>query len=291
MFGSGIVDECLEKLSRPLGLVVMDAPAGPGGPRSNASRRARAGAGHVRAQLRQHEASEDAIFTVGPYTFRPRSKLFLNPDGSRAGQCGNGARCVALFLELTEGYDGSYTAEGPSGNVGISRCDDGEYELDMGEPDFNPVAVPVDLPAKDDLYHLNSPWGRLEFGAVSMGNPHALVQVDDIDDDRLPIMGIWLQAQEAFPDRVNAGFAQVLDRESIRLRVVERGLGETLACGSGACAAVAVLARRGLLDERVAVFVPGSESAARSSLEPLRERRGMACSARSSCTSGGLPCR
>ena len=181
-----------------------------------------------------------------------------NPDGSRAGQCGNGARCVALFLELNGEFDGQrYTAESPSGIVGISRCADGEYELDMGEPDFEPAHVPVGLEPEQGRYRLESPWGLLELGAVSMGNPHSLLVVDDIGDQRIPEIGRWLDAHEAFPDRVNAGFAQVRDRQSISLRVVERGPGETLACGSGACASVAILSRMGLVDERVDVFLPG----------------------------------
>ena len=181
-----------------------------------------------------------------------------NPDGSRAGQCGNGARCVALFLELNGEFDGqAYTVESPNGIVGMVRCADGEYELDMGAPDFDPAAVPVALAAENGLYRLESPWGPFEFGAVSMGNPHALTLVDDIGDDRIPAMGAWLDAHEAFPDRVNAGFAQVESRVRIQLRVVERGPGETLACGSGACAAVAILARQGRVDERVEVFLPG----------------------------------
>jgi diaminopimelate epimerase len=181
-----------------------------------------------------------------------------NPDGSRAGQCGNGARCVALFLELNGEYDGRpYTAESPTGIVGMTRCDDGEYELDMGTPDFDPGNVPISIESSDGLYRLDSPWGVLEFGAVSTGNPHSLVLVDDISDDRIPAIGAWLDANDAFPDRVNAGFAQVDSPSSIQLRVVERGPGETLACGSGACAAVAILARRGVVDERVDVFLPG----------------------------------
>ena len=181
-----------------------------------------------------------------------------NPDGSLAAQCGNGARCVALYLELNGDYPGRpYTVEGPAGIVGMSRCTDGEYRLDMGVPDFTPEAVPLALQGEDFLYRLESPWGLLEFGAVSMGNPHALVLVDDIEDERIPAMGEWLGANEAFPDRVNAGFAQVLDRGAIRLRVIERGVGETPACGSGSCAAVAILVRRGLLDERVDVFLAG----------------------------------
>lgn len=181
-----------------------------------------------------------------------------NPDGSRAGQCGNGARCVALFLELNGEFDGRpYTAESPSGTVGIDRCADGEYELDMGEPDFEPAHVPIEVKPEHGRYRLESPWGLLELGAVSMGNPHSLIVVDDIGDLRIPDIGRWLEGHEAFPERVNAGFAQVQDRGTISLRVVERGPGETLACGSGACASVAILSRMGLVDERVDVFLPG----------------------------------
>lgn len=195
---------------------------------------------------------------------QPRSPEHLlryeiwNPDGSKAAQCGNGARCVALYIELNGEFDGQpYTAESPSGVVGMRRCDDGEYELDMGVPDFDPAKVPLLLNAEEGPYHLDSPWGLLEFGAVSMGNPHSLVLVEDIDDKRIPAMGAWLGEHEAFPDRVNAGFAQIENRSNIHLRVVERGPGETLACGSGACAAVAILGRRGLVEERVHVFLPG----------------------------------
>lgn len=181
-----------------------------------------------------------------------------NPDGSRAGQCGNGARCVALFLELNGEFDGqAYTAESPNGIVGMARCEDGEYELDMGTPDFDPAAVPLALAPEDGTYKLDSPWGPLAFGAVSMGNPHSLLLVDDIDNDHIPAIGAWLDAHEAFPDRVNAGFAQVESRDRFHLRVVERGPGETLACGSGACAAVAILGRWGKVNERVEVFLPG----------------------------------
>ena len=181
-----------------------------------------------------------------------------NPDGSEAAQCGNGARCVALYIELNGEYDDQpYTAESPSGVVGMRRCDDGEYELDMGAPDFNPANVPLLLHEEEGSYQLDSPWGSLSFGAVSMGNPHSLVLVENIGDKQIPAIGTWLGEHEAFPDRVNAGFAQIENRGSIHLRVIERGPGETLACGSGACAAVAILRRRGLVDECVQVFLPG----------------------------------
>jgi diaminopimelate epimerase len=202
----------------------------------------------------------DQVMVVRPPT-SPRHLAryeIWNPDGSLAAQCGNGARCVALYLELNGDYPGRpYTVEGPAGTVGMRRCKDGKYQLDMGVPVFTPEAIPLMLQGKDHLYRLESPWGWLEFGAVSMGNPHALVLVDDIDDERIPAMGEWLGAHEAFPDRVNAGFTQVVDRGTIRLRVIERGVGETPACGSGSCAAVAILARRGLLDERVDVLLAG----------------------------------
>lgn len=181
-----------------------------------------------------------------------------NADGSRAGQCGNGARCVALFLELSGEYPGApYTAESPAGIVRVRRCDDGEYQLDMGQPNFDAAAVPIALQAEDDRYHLDSPWGPLKLGAVSLGNPHCLLLVDDIADERIPAIGAWLDAHPAFSDRVNAGFAQVDSRGAIRLRVIERGPGETLACGSGACAAVALLARWGRVGKRVEVTLPG----------------------------------
>ncbi len=229
----------------------------------------------VDARTQAFEASPELARRIGDRHFgigcdqimvlrQPRSDEHLvryeiwNPDGSRAGQCGNGARCVALYLELNGEYPGRpYTAESPNGVVGVRRCRDGEYELDMGAPDFDPARVPLTLEPRDGRYRLDSPWGPLELGAVSMGNPHALVEVEQIGDERIPAIGAWLDAHEVFPDRVNAGFVQVLDRGRIRLRVVERGPGETLACGSGACAAVAILARWGRVDERVEVLLPG----------------------------------
>jgi len=181
-----------------------------------------------------------------------------NADGTLAGQCGNGARCVALFIERAGHYPGhAYTVESPSGIVTMRRCDDGQYELEMAVPAFDAARVPVRLAPARHRYRLDSPWGPLEFGAVSMGNPHCLVVVDDIADERIPEMGAWLQANEVFTDGVNAGFAQILDRRSIRLRVVERGAGETLACGTGACASVVILHQWGHLADHVDVYLPG----------------------------------
>jgi len=107
------------------------------------------------------------------------------------------------------------------------------------------------------MYRIDSPWGELKLGAVSMGNPHALSLTESIEDENIPAIGAFISTHDAFPEGCNAGFAELINRHEIRLRVVERGAGETLACGSGACAAVAILRQRGLVDEVVDVFLPG----------------------------------
>lgn len=181
-----------------------------------------------------------------------------NTDGSRAAQCGNGARCIALYMEMTgEAPNRPFDVESPSGRVTMSRHADGEYEIDMGTPRFEPQVIPLELEPEDGLYHVDSPWGVLEFGAASMGNPHALLVCESIDNAEIPEIGAFLGANAVFPEGVNVGFCQVLNPGEIRLRVIERGAGETLACGSGACAAVAILQRLGLVGERVDVALPG----------------------------------
>ena len=181
-----------------------------------------------------------------------------NSDGSRAGQCGNGARCIGLFLEMEDGSaDAPISVESPSGVVTMRRCADGQYEIQMGQPAFDPAHVPVNLEPEAGQYRLDSRWGLLEFGAVSMGNPHALVITRDIDNPEIPAIGAFIGGHEVFPEGCNTGFAQLASPEKIHLRVVERGAGETLACGSGACAAVAVLRRAGRVGDEVDVVLPG----------------------------------
>ena len=188
-----------------------------------------------------------------------------NADGSPAGQCGNGARCIALYLQR-EGDDdrSAYTVESPAGVVTIRPCTDGEFEVAMGVPRFSPARVPLDASlaladpdVRNGPYRLDSPWGPLEFGAVSMGNPHAVFTVDDLSAPEIPAIGAFVGAHEAFPEGCNVGFALIETPDRLRLRVIERGTGETLACGSGACAAVAVLSRKGRLAKAVEVFLPG----------------------------------
>ena len=181
-----------------------------------------------------------------------------NADGTPAGQCGNGARCVALYIARNGEYPGrTYALESPAGIVTVQHCDDGEFELDMGTPDFRPERVPIALTGDHGRYRLDSPWGPLEFSAAWLGNPHALLIRESLADADIPAIGAWLGRHAAFPDGVNAGFAALRNRGAIDLRVVERGAGETLACGSGACAAVAMLRRLDRVDERVEVFLPG----------------------------------
>ena len=205
----------------------------------------------------------DQILTIEP----PRAGSVAayriwNADGSPSGQCGNGARCVAAWL-VRDGAapsDAGFAIESPAGVHPVTRDDNGGFVIDMGAPRFAPADVPLaGIDGERDDYPLEIDGVTLRFGAVSMGNPHAVIEVADVDAADVARIGPALQASALFPESANVGFAQVLAPDRVRLRVFERGVGETLACGSGACAAVAVLARRGgvLKDADVAVELPG----------------------------------
>jgi diaminopimelate epimerase len=201
----------------------------------------------------------DQLLTIEPA--RDASCAFYygiyNADGSQAKQCGNGVRCVAAWLRRARALDtGAVRLESPSGPVGVELLDDGRVRVDMGEPRFAPADVPLDLPEMD-LYTLQIDGAAVAFGAVSMGNPHAVIEVPDVSLAPLATLGATLSTNGHFPQGCNVGFAQIVDRARIRLRVWERGAGATLACGSGACAAVAVLRQRARLDNEVAVELPG----------------------------------
>lgn len=180
-----------------------------------------------------------------------------NADGSPSRQCGNGARCVAAWL-LRDGLDAErFVLDSPAGRVTAQRRGDGSIAIEMGVPAFSPAAIGLDVPQAADPYAWQVDGRELRFGAVSIGNPHAVIEVDDVAAAPLATVGPALQREPAFRDGCNVGVAQVLAPDRIRLRVFERGAGETLACGSGACAAVAVLARRGRVGDAVAVELPG----------------------------------
>jgi diaminopimelate epimerase len=182
-----------------------------------------------------------------------------NADGSPSGQCGNGVRCVAAWLHragaLALGDD--VRVESPSGPVTVRMLGPNEVTVDMGEPLFEPARIPFVAVATADHYAIDLAGEMLDIGAVSMGNPHAVAMVDDLADPALQVLGPRLTNHERFPESANAGFVQQLDRSHLRLRVHERGAGWTLACGTGACAAMAVLHRRGAVDDSVAVELPG----------------------------------
>ncbi|MEO8011293.1 MAG: diaminopimelate epimerase, partial [Dokdonella sp.] len=181
-----------------------------------------------------------------------------NADGSPSGQCGNGARCVAAWLARAGLLGkGSARLQSPSGTVAVELIEDGRVRVDMGEPRFAPSSVPIAVAVESDTYTIDVVGHTLEVGAVSMGNPHAVIKVDDVREAAVNVLGPQIEHAGVFPLGCNVGFAQVLTRGEIVLRVWERGVGETLACGTGACAAVAVLHRRGVLDAQVRVSLAG----------------------------------
>ena len=185
-----------------------------------------------------------------------------NSDGSVAQQCGNGARCIAAWLVrdgVAPAQDG-FAIDSPAGRHQVVRDADGGIVIDMGAPQFAPAAIPLHgLDAAQDEYEVDVDGIEIRFGAVSMGNPHAVIEVADADAADVVRIGTALQRHAAFPQSVNVGFAEVVSRDRIRLRVYERGAGETLACGSGACAAVVALVRRDRIDagRDIEVALPG----------------------------------
>lgn len=188
-----------------------------------------------------------------------RYRIF-NADGSEVQQCGNGARCFARFVRdqgLTD--KDIIVVETASGIITLYIEADGQVRVNMGKPDFTPQSLPFLADVVQLVYEVDVNGDSLPIGAVSMGNPHAVLQVEDVERAPVRELGPRLESHPRFPERVNVGFMQVLDRASIRLRVYERGAAETLACGTGACAAVAVGHRWGLLADEVRVSLPGGE--------------------------------
>jgi diaminopimelate epimerase len=183
----------------------------------------------------------------------------FNADGDAVEQCGNGARCIAALLHHRgAARNGALTLDSPAGAVRARIAGD-EVSVDMGVPDFEPRSLPFEAPRAADSYPLVVAGQTLEIAAVSMGNPHAVLTVAAVASAPVDTLGPQIERHPRFPKRVNAGFLQIVDRARVLLRVWERGVGETLACGTGACAAVAVGRRRGLLDGEVRVGVRGGE--------------------------------
>ncbi|WP_300426052.1 diaminopimelate epimerase [uncultured Thalassolituus sp.] len=189
-----------------------------------------------------------------------RYRIF-NADGSEVENCGNGARCFARFV-----YDHHLTGkrdirvETATGLMELHLTDDRQVVVDMGKPELTPARIPFIADQYATEYNIELPEiGTVALGAVSMGNPHAVLQVDDVDTAPVEHWGPAIESCREFPNRVNVGFMQIIDEHNIRLRVFERGSGETLACGTGACAAVVSGQLRGWLKQGVTVSLPGGD--------------------------------
>ncbi len=182
----------------------------------------------------------------------------FNADGGEVEQCGNGARCFARFV-----HDAGLSSATripvatSSGNIVLTLEDDGQVTVNMGVPVFVPAKIPFDTDIESPTYLLQVDHRTLEIGVVSMGNPHAVMRVEDVNTAPVTELGPRIESHPRFPKRVNAGFMQVVDQNMIKLRVYERGAGETQACGTGACAAMVVGRRWHLLDENVQVVLTG----------------------------------
>jgi len=182
----------------------------------------------------------------------------FNADGSEVEQCGNGARCIARLVASRAGESGrTLVLDSPGGLVHARLRPDGLVSVAMGVPDFEPRSLPFEAPAVASSYRIDLAGGPVEFGAVSIGNPHAVIRVRSVRDAPVDTVGPAVENHARFPRRVNVGFLEIVAPDHVRLRVFERGAGETQACGTGACAAVAVGRRDGALAEEVRVDLPG----------------------------------
>ena len=184
----------------------------------------------------------------------------FNADGNEVEHCGNGARCFARFVsdrQLTQST--SIPVNTLNGIITLDLQSNGEVTVRMGVPVFDPSRIPFDAAEASLFYDLDVAGETLSVGSVSIGNPHVLIRVDDIHIADVERIGPLIENHLRFPNRVNVGFMQIIDRQHIKLRVFERGVGETRACGTGACAAVAIGHQQGLLDNTVLVSLPGGD--------------------------------
>ena len=188
-----------------------------------------------------------------------RYRIF-NQDGSEVEQCGNGARCFGKFVR-----DRKLSSRNPlrvetlGGNIEIFCNADRTYSINMGIPEFEPEAIPLKQDNIQDSYTIDTPQGSYDFASVSMGNPHAVLQVEDVALAPVESLGTIIESHDLFPSKVNVGFMEIVTDQEIKLRVFERGVGETLACGTGACAAVVCGIKLGVLQNSVKVTLPGGE--------------------------------
>lgn len=182
----------------------------------------------------------------------------FNADGSEVQQCGNGARCFARFVRLKGLTNRDRIAVSTmSGRIVLQLEQDNQVTVNMGVPEFEPAKVPFRAQKAEKTYLLRVAEQTVMCGVVSMGNPHCVLEVEDVKTAPVETLGAELESFDRFPERVNVGFMQLVSANEIRLRVFERGAGETMACGTGACAAAVVGIAQGKLRDRVKVHLPG----------------------------------
>ncbi len=203
----------------------------------------------------------DQLMWVGPPSVAGMDASYrvFNTDGSEVEQCGNGVRCVAWMLAQDEGAGKKFMLESPAGPIAASVIDDKMVAVNMGTPDFDPANVPFTAQQQCETYALGVDGSSVSVAVVSMGNPHCILLLDDIATADVVRLGPAIENHARFPARTNVGFMRIRDRDSIDLRVHERGVGETQACGTGACAAVVTGQQRKLLNEEITVHLPGGQ--------------------------------
>ena len=211
------------------------------------------------ADRREGVGCDQVLMAVPPGdASRDLGVVIFNADGSRAEQCGNGMRCMAVFARERGLVVSDEITFDTAGGVVLAKIEDGgTVSVRMGVPRLEPDEIPIASPRRAASYRLDVDGEEVRFAAVSMGNPHAVVRVPDVESAPVARLGPALQAHPFFPESVNVGFAQPLSRDRLRLRVFERGVGETRACGSGACAAVVAGQLSGDLDACTRVDLPG----------------------------------
>jgi diaminopimelate epimerase len=204
----------------------------------------------------------DQILLVEP-PLQPNTDFnfrIFNADGTEAGACGNGARCFAHFVREKGLSKHERLRISTSADIlELHLLETGQVEVDMGSPIFEPERIPFQAQQRSNTYSLEVDGEQLIIGSLSMGNPHAVLIVPDTTQAQVAHLGPAIENHHRFPERTNVGFMQIINRQEIKLRVYERGVGETLACGSGACAAVVSGRQRELLEEEVTVHLPGGD--------------------------------
>lgn len=204
----------------------------------------------------------DQVLVIEPPTDRniDFNYRIFNCDGSEVEQCGNGARCIGRYIKDQQ-LSGKKTLRIKTKNrvMEITTTTKNMITANMGEPSFIPADIPLDSEQQNDLYSIDINNSSLKIAALSVGNPHAVLQVDNIDQADVETIGSLIQKHSLFPESVNVGFMQIIDRQNLALRVYERGVGETQACGSGACAAAVAAIKQGLVDKTIEIKLLGGK--------------------------------